>query len=145
MNAQAPAWLFSFVDLAFLLLIAMTQVSVESNGLNLDLGEIAVPKIDSEATENLTAGAAERWQVRIHAAALSEGLPYELVRVDPGKSAPGERMDSRTLRERLEVMHAADRRGEGLNPNPVRPRANAAAGRGETNRGTPGDRVFFFE
>lgn len=107
MNAQAPAWLFSFVDLAFLLLIAMTQVSVESNGLNLDLGEIAVPKIDSEATENLKAGAAERWQVRIHAAALSEGLPYELVRVDPGKAAPGERMDARALRERLEAMHAA--------------------------------------
>ena len=56
MTDHAPAWLFSFVDLAFLLLIAMTQVGVESNGIAMELGEIVIPRIQSDATQDLVDG-----------------------------------------------------------------------------------------
>ena len=55
MTDNAPVWLFSFVDLAFLLIIAMTQLGVESNGISLELGDIVIPRIDSEATQQLPA------------------------------------------------------------------------------------------
>ena len=49
---SAPAWLFSFVDLAFLMLIAMTQLG-DMRGYDLDLGEIVVPRIQSQEALSL--------------------------------------------------------------------------------------------
>jgi len=103
-----PAWLFSFVDLAFLLLIAMTQVAVEA-GQVPDLGEIIVPRVDATAVDDLPATASEAWQLRIHprdsSAAEPSAQPFELVQ---GPSAePPERIDAALLRERLAQLAAA--------------------------------------
>ena len=61
----APAWLFSFVDLAFLMLIAMTQMAADTAEAP-DLGEMIVPRIGAPATEDMQASAAKAWQVRVH-------------------------------------------------------------------------------
>ena len=43
----APAWLFSFVDLAFLMLIAMIQLAPDPGSRIPNLGEMIVPKVGS--------------------------------------------------------------------------------------------------
>ena len=75
-RSNAPAWLFSFVDLAFLMLIAMTQIG--SRAELPPLGEILVPRLSLEASDELEAGAPTRWQLRIHSA--DEVPPFELLR-----------------------------------------------------------------
>jgi hypothetical protein len=45
--------LYSFVDLAFLLLITLSQLDVDLSDPALDLGEIAVPEIATTAAEDL--------------------------------------------------------------------------------------------
>lgn len=66
-DGGAPAWLFSFVDLAFLMLIAMTQLASDVGAEAPDLGEIVVPRIGEEgAPGELTAGASKVWQLRIY-------------------------------------------------------------------------------
>jgi hypothetical protein len=111
-GGNAPSWLFSFVDLAFLLLIAMTQLADDAQN-QPDLGEIAVPRISSDATSDLPALATERWQVRIHPADGGGDGPFELVR--GGESGSG-RLDTTALRERLESM-AGDARKPLLAPH----------------------------
>jgi hypothetical protein len=61
----APSWLFSFVDLAFLMLIAMTILANQNAGAP-DLGEIVVPRIGEETTQDLSASRGEAWQLRVH-------------------------------------------------------------------------------
>ena len=109
MSAQAapPAWLFSFVDLAFLLLIAMTQVAADA-GRTPDLGEIIVPRIDAGTIEDLPRAASQAWQLRIHppAAVPAEepAHPFELVR-GPSGDQP-KRIDTILLGERLAQLAA---------------------------------------
>ncbi len=109
MSAQAspPAWLFSFVDLAFLLLIAMTQVAGDAVRAP-DLGEIIVPHIGGGTLQDLPRAANRAWQLRIHPPALAAteepALPFELVR---GPSVdPPERFDTRILGARLAELSA---------------------------------------
>ena len=95
MGGNAPAWLFSFVDLAFLLLIAMTQLAEDTDKKAPQLGEIVVPRIREEATASLSPAAHERWQLRIHPAHAGD-TPFELVRL------AGDEDESRRLeREQL--------------------------------------------
>jgi hypothetical protein len=104
---HAPVWLFSFVDLAFLLLIAMTQLD-EGRELAVELGEIVVPRIHASA-EGMPAAAAARWQLRVHPADEGGASPFALVlpRADESEG-PGERLDAAALRERLASLRAAD-------------------------------------
>ena len=62
----APSWLFSFVDLAFLMLIAMTQLANDVDPQAVDLGEMVVPRIGSESTGEMQTGASKAWQLRVH-------------------------------------------------------------------------------
>jgi hypothetical protein len=76
-SENAPAWLFSFVDLAFLLLIALTQVGGGPRAV--DLGEIVVPRVNEAGTEAIGAGATARWQLRVHPPAPDKAGPFELL------------------------------------------------------------------
>ena len=94
----APAWLFSFVYLAFLLLIALTQVGGGPRAV--DLGEIIVPRVNEDATSVLSAGARERWQLRIHPPAATDPGPFELLAPGSG-GAGGAHLATAALREQL--------------------------------------------
>jgi hypothetical protein len=72
----APAWLFSFVDLAFLMLIAMTILASQNAGAP-DFGEMQVPRIGEEKSDGLAAGRGEVLQLRVHA--MDEQAPFELI------------------------------------------------------------------
>jgi hypothetical protein len=98
-GGNAPAWLFSFVDLAFLLLIAMTQIAKDARVEAPDLGELVVPRIEAEEMAKLPLGADQRWQLRIHPP--SEAAPFELVHVVGGHPVAAERASLEELRARL--------------------------------------------
>ncbi|MGH0030111.1 MAG: hypothetical protein ACQGVC_10000 [Myxococcota bacterium] len=95
---NAPSWLFSFVDLAFLLLIAMTQLADDSPGP--DLGDIIVPKIEESALAPSNADADPPWQLRIHPP--EEALaPFVLVKGEAQDDAEPTRLTLAELHARL--------------------------------------------
>jgi len=107
-NNGAPAWLFSFVDLAFLMLIAMTQLADDPASKAPDLGEMVIPRIAAESTGEMPSEAAEAWQLRIHP--LDEEAParFELIRLGAAAAAEPEHFTSaELLRERLIALEAA--------------------------------------
>ena len=78
-GGNAPSWLFSFVDLAFLLMIAMTQLVQDAPGP--DLGDIIVPRIQESATAPTSAEKDPPWQLRVHPPdSAGAEPPFELVR-----------------------------------------------------------------
>jgi hypothetical protein len=93
----APVWLFSFVDLAFLLLIALTQLQ-SGKQIAVELGEIVVPKISTE-TEGMPSSAPIAWQLRVHPKDDAQVSPFELI--DPRRPGAGERISAPALRAKL--------------------------------------------
>jgi hypothetical protein len=102
----APSWLFSFVDLAFLMLIAMTLVAAESASAP-ELGEMAIPRISEKASKELSSGmAGEFWQLRVHPPSQYEDgtlePPFELLLASGGsQAAEAVLVDKDDLRDRL--------------------------------------------
>jgi hypothetical protein len=102
----APAWLFSFVDLAFLMLIAMTQMASDVGAEAPDLGEMVVPRIGAPATEDMQTGASKAWQVRVHPREIEDPI-FELTLLG-GDTPVSERFETAgELRERLEALEAS--------------------------------------
>jgi hypothetical protein len=109
-NGGAPAWLFSFLDLAFLMLIAMTMVPTAEES-RPDLGEMTVPRIGEEASEELAGSAAKAWQVRVHPPVQSpDGSlepPFEVLLAGAGALGDGgDLLDKARLDARLDALLA---------------------------------------
>ena len=119
-GSDAPAWLFSFVDLAFLLLIAMTQVGGDPAPEVVDLGEVVVPRVAEESVGPLPAAAEARWQLRVHPT-LEDEPPFELLgpETEPARFSGEElrvelaRLEADRARKPLLAPHA-DSRSEDL-------------------------------
>jgi hypothetical protein len=98
----APSWLFSFVDLAFLMLIAMTQLAPDPSQQAPDLGEMIVPRISEKSSGEMPKEAARSWQLRVHPPSELESERFELVLVDPTEAPSSEfYAEVGGLRERL--------------------------------------------
>jgi hypothetical protein len=95
-HSDTPAWLFSFVDLAFLILLAMTQLGTPDAQKSIDLGEIVVPKIGSDGGAQPMAESYSGLQLRVYPVGDGQ-LPFELVA--PG--APPARVGKEELLPRL--------------------------------------------
>ena len=72
-DGSAPAWRFSFVDLAFLMVIAMTQLAPDPGARIPDLGEMIVPRVGATASTEMGASAAEAWQLAPQKAPFHNG------------------------------------------------------------------------
>ena len=104
----APAWLFSFLDLALLMLIAMTQLAPDTPPEVPDLGAMVVPRIGEAGSSELAAESVDVWQLRVHPPEEGMSSPYELVRVVDGKAMDeGRRVESASLRTELANRKAA--------------------------------------
>ena len=77
-HSDTPAWLFSFVDLAFLILLAMTQLGSMDDQKSINLGEIVVPKIGSEAGAEPMAESYAGLQLRVYPPG-DDLPPFELI------------------------------------------------------------------
>jgi len=112
-DGAAPAWLFSFVDLAFLMLIAMTQLAPDPGAIIPNLGEMIVPKVGAAASTEMGNSAAEVWQLRVHPPEDEAASPYTLVRVADGVAETEvDRIEASDLRVEL----AALKEGSGMKP-----------------------------
>jgi hypothetical protein len=103
----APAWLFSFVDLAFLMLIAMTQMAADVGAEAPDLGEMLVPRVGAAATEDMGTGASRAWQVRVHPREADAPV-FEVILVGGEAPVSASYEDVEGLRARLEELSATD-------------------------------------
>lgn len=86
---SAPIWLFSFVDLAFLLLIAFTQLAPDPEKTRAEVAELELPRIEAVEPSADASPGAPRWQIRVLPVAASEDpsvarAPFELI--EPGAS-----------------------------------------------------------
>lgn len=99
---HAPVWLFSFVDLAFLLLIAMTQLGRHPEAP--DLGDLVVPRVHGDEAAALPSEAAGRWQLRVEPRSAPDAPAFALAR--PSSGAEPERLAADALRQRLAALHA---------------------------------------
>jgi hypothetical protein len=99
-ETSSHAWLFSFVDLAFLLLMVMSQLADPNAGP--PLGEIVVPELNAPDAKPVRVAARAAWQLRVHPP--EDGVaPFELSRPD---EEPGGRIDLKTLHAELARLHA---------------------------------------
>jgi len=91
------------------MVIAMTQVASDVNQTNPDLGEMVVPRINSEVSSDLSPGAAEAWQLRVYPRADDVvEAPFELLMLGVAEPLPAEGYDSVAgLRLRLEELQRA--------------------------------------
>jgi len=106
-DGGAPAWLFSFVDLAFLMLIAMTQLAPDPGARIPDLGEMIVPKVGAKASTDMGPAADEVWQLRVHPPEPDVLSAWELVRIREGiVQSEGTRVGVEDLRDQLAALKA---------------------------------------
>jgi len=103
---NAPIWLFSFVDLAFLLLIAFTQIGLrpEAGAVLPAIGEIEIPRLETPAAPRAGGGDPIRWQLRVHPTDASRDASAKVFElVEAGR--PGTRIDATDLASRLARIH----------------------------------------
>lgn len=112
-DGGAPAWLFSFVDLAFLMLIAMTQLAPDPGAKMPNLGEMIVPRVGAAASTEMGSSAAEVWQLRVHPPEEEVESPYELIRVVEGHPVDE---GKRVVADDLRALLADLKQGDGTKP-----------------------------
>lgn len=112
-DGAAPAWLFSFVDLAFLMLIAMTQLAPDPGASIPNLGEMIVPRVGAKASTEMGSAAAEVWQLRVHPPEEELPSPYELIRVVDGVAQDD---GARIVADELRLQLAQLKDGRGMKP-----------------------------
>ncbi|MCP4002770.1 MAG: hypothetical protein GY725_01115 [bacterium] len=119
-HSGAPSWLYSFVDLAFLLVIALSLMDVDF-GDALDLGELEVPEVSASAPLANPEHVRDRWQLRVHPRAAGGRTPFELAAADLAASDrlnhEIERFAGDELESRLENLRAQGARKPLLAPH----------------------------
>jgi len=111
-QGSAPIWLFSFVDLAFLLLIVFTQLAPDPEKVRIDVAELELPRIERTDAAIVARAGQPAWQLRVHPLAGSDDpavkrTPFELV--EPGfesadASGSPRAIDASDLAARLEIL-----------------------------------------
>ncbi|MEM9176333.1 MAG: hypothetical protein AAGC67_13985 [Myxococcota bacterium] len=114
---SAPIWLFSFVDLAFLLLIAFTQIGPRDAADAPDLATLEIPRIHGPGTPTDLPASAALWQLRVHPVdvpldATAAHLPFVLVE-------PGTDPAAAALRDASDLGHALSLLGDRGLPKPI--------------------------
>ena len=107
---NAPIWLFSFVDLAFLLLIAFTQIGPDSPGTHPELAELEIPTISGPGTPFVRSTEAPAWHLRVYPPVeTSSGTPavrpYALLEPQRGtEGGDATAIDAGELKAHLELL-----------------------------------------
>ncbi|WP_300669711.1 hypothetical protein [Desulfoluna sp.] len=101
---DSKIWLFSFADLAFLLLIAFTQAS--TIGKNpVHIGEMTIPRVVDTQSISTLDQARISFQIRVLKPTIPETTPFQWVTVVDGKVQPEEHtLNAQSLQDRLTDM-----------------------------------------
>ncbi len=101
---DSKIWLFSFADLAFLLLIAFTQASTMGRH-PVYIGEMTIPKVVNGPSISSVDQPLLSFQIRVLKPTIPESQPFQMVTVTNGDVKPDDTtLDARGLRRRLTEM-----------------------------------------
>ncbi|MCP4038728.1 MAG: hypothetical protein GY944_24400 [bacterium] len=106
-SGSAPAWLFSFLDLAFLILIAVLLTADQAQDEAPALASIDLPEIQRSSTGALEIEPGTQWQLRVHPRpAADEAGPFSLALLGQQGSDPIPRYDASALEGVLRELAA---------------------------------------
>lgn len=127
-QGSAPSWLYSFVDMAFLLVIALSLMKLDVPDAPV-LGELEVPRVHAATPLSAADRPDDRWQLRVHPPGAGRS-PFELVHIGPEPSGlahvgaapslaggPGRRLATAELGAELSRLRSAGRRKPLLAPH----------------------------
>jgi hypothetical protein len=91
-------WIFAFADLAFLLLIAFTQVASSNSNICYEMN---VPKVSGDINPQPVSQAAEYYELRVLSSDEKSSKPFQLVYIKGSKADSSEPMNSEDLKLQL--------------------------------------------
>jgi hypothetical protein len=103
-------WLFSFTDLAFLLLISLSLIPSAPDNITIKLAEMDVPSVPEHEQIAPLANVRELWELQVYAVSDQRPVPYRLVRAGVGKSASAQDVKVLTREELLPAIEALKQR-----------------------------------
>ncbi len=102
---NGQTWLFSFTDLAFLLLISLSTIPV-ADSVTIRFSEMDVPVVPESQSLSPLGSLGEVWELQVHPVSLEQPVPYKIVR--SGLGGPG-REDQALLLGPDELLGALER------------------------------------
>ncbi len=76
---NGQTWLFSFTDLAFLLLISLSTIPV-ADTITIRFSEMDVPVVPESQSLSPLGSLAEIWELQVHPVSQEQPVPYRIVR-----------------------------------------------------------------
>jgi hypothetical protein len=107
---NSQTWLFSFTDLAFLLLISLSLIPSAPNNITIKLAEMDVPVVPEHGQLDPVATAREVWELQVFAVSEKHPTPYRLLRAGIGKVVSGDDGKILTKEELLPELLALQQR-----------------------------------
>lgn len=115
-NKQSQTWLFSFTDLAFLLLISLSLIPSAPNSITIHFAEMDVPVVPENQSMAEVSSVREAWELQVHAPSADQVSPYRLVRMAMVANEPKE-LESRVLSAEGLESELKALRGLGIRPS----------------------------
>jgi len=115
-NKQSQTWLFSFTDLAFLLLISLSLIPSAPDSITIHFAEMDVPVVPENQNMTEVAPVRETWELQVHAPSTGQNSPYRLVRMAMVNSQPSE-LENRLLSAEALESELLALRGLGIRPS----------------------------
>lgn len=114
---DSKIWLFSFADLAFLLLIAFTQASTIGKK-PVHIGEMTIPKVVNNNTVASLVQPSESYQIRVLKPTIPESNPFQFVTMRGDREeVENNPLSALDLRNRLTLMRQQGKRRPILVPD----------------------------
>jgi hypothetical protein len=85
---NGQTWLFSFTDLAFLLLISLSTIPV-ADSVTIRFSEMEVPVVPENQQLSALGQLKEVWELQVHPISDDYSVPYKIIRTGLGSSSEG--------------------------------------------------------
>jgi hypothetical protein len=106
-------WLFSFTDLAFILLISMSMIPIAQPGIVLHFAEMEPPLVPDNAELVPISEDTATWELQVLSISQDRSSPFRLVRIDSGT---GQELEAAPI-DPQELLAALDNlRGKNIRP-----------------------------
>lgn len=87
-NKNGQTWLFSFTDLAFLLLISLSTIPA-ADSVTIRFSEMDVPVVPESQRLDALGPMTEVWELQVHPVSEEHPVPYKIMRSGLGSPADG--------------------------------------------------------
>ncbi len=88
-NKNGQTWLFSFTDLAFLLLISLSTIPA-ADSVTIRFSEMDVPVVPENQQLGSLGKMTEVWELHVYPVSVEHPVPYKIMRTGLSSSAEGQ-------------------------------------------------------